>query len=177
MKEIFAPHLNRTIKLGRKRPVARTPRLRLRDYLKASLPAPPTSVDYSPKASASLRNIYENDVLGDCVIASGYHVVGCETGNAGNLFIATSNSQNVVGTQITADYSAIGGYVAGDSSTDNGCDEDTALNYWQQIGFRNGKKLLGSIELDPTNPTEIQQAIWLFGGSVIICIELPDAWI
>ena len=105
MKSVFAPHLNRNIVFGRKRPKSRQC-LRLSNYLRASLPAPPTSMDYTPKANSSLVNIYGNDQLGDCVIAGGYHVVGVETGNAGNQFIASS-------TQITNDYSAIGGYVPG----------------------------------------------------------------
>ncbi len=176
LKEVFAPHLNRNVKFGRTRPVARTPRLRLRDYLQASLAAPPGSTDYSAKALPSLNNIYQNDVLGCCVISSGYHVVGVETGNAGDLFVATTNSQNVVGTDITIDYGAIGGYVPNNPSTDNGCNEDTALNYWQQHGFRNGKKLLGSINVDPTNKTEIMQCLYLF-ENLILCLELPDTYV
>jgi hypothetical protein len=157
------------VKFGRKRPVGTAPRLRLSNYLRQSLPTPPTVVNYSAHAQASLRNIYENDQLGDCVIASRYHGVGVATGNAGSEFIAT-------GKQIVADYSAISGYVPGDAATDNGTDENTAQNYWLQHGFANGTKPLGAIAIDASNRTEVMTALWLFEGADI-CMELPDAWI
>jgi hypothetical protein len=171
IKSIHAPHLGRAVKLGRKRPVAPGPRLRLSHYLRAgTLPAPPPSVDYySKKATAVLHEVYLNDKLGDCVVAAGYHVVGMETGNADNLFAATD-------AQILEDYSAIGGYVPGNPSTDNGCDEVTALNYWTSHGFANGTKLVGWLGLDPKNKIELMQAMWLF-ENLFFGIELPDAWI
>lgn len=162
-------HAKGTVRFGRKRPIAVGPHFRLRNYLRASLPPPPTSVRYAAKASSVLTNVYGNDTLGDCVIAGGYHVVGVETGNAGSLFTASN-------AQILADYGAIGGYVPGDASTDNGCDEPTALNYWTQHGFANGTKLLGWLAVDATNPTELQQALYLF-ENLYFGIELPDAWV
>ena len=108
-------------------------------------------------------------MLGDCVIAAGYHIVGVETGNAGNLFVATN-------AQITADYSAIGGYVPGDESTDQGCNISTALGYWQSRGFANGTKILGWLAVDATNVTEIQQAMYLF-ENLDFGMALPDKWI
>ena len=168
LKQIFAPHLNRTVKMGRRRPVARGPRLYFKNYLR--LPAaPPPAADYSRPASSVLGNIYLNDQLGDCVIAGGYHVVGVETGNAGDLFTASDG-------QLIADYGAIGGYVPGDTSTDNGCDEATALNYWTETGFADGTKLVGWLAVDPTNRQEIQSALYLF-ENLFFGMELPDAWI
>lgn len=169
MKEIFAPHLNRNVKFGRKRPVALGPHFKLRNYLMQGLPAPPSSFDWSPAALPSLRNIYLNDSLGDCVIAEGYHAEGVATGNAGSVFVATQD-------QITADYSAIGEYVPGDPSTDQGCDEVTALNWWCSHGFANGTKLLGWLTVDATNVVEIQTCIWLF-EELDLCAGLPDAFV
>lgn len=157
------------VKFGRKRPIAIGPHFRLRNYLRASLPPPPASCDYSKLAASVLANIYGNDTLGDCVIAGGYHVVGTETGNAGDLFTASS-------AQIIADYSAIGGYIPGDPATDQGCDEPTALNYWTSHGFANGTKLLGWLSVDATNKTELMQALDLF-ENLYFGLELPDAWI
>jgi hypothetical protein len=154
IKKVFVPHLNTTVKFGRKRPVALGPHLKAERYFKATLPTPPTSCDYTAKASVALADIYMNDSLGCCVISGGYHTEGVETGNAGDLFHATS-------AQIIKDYSAIGGYVPGDESTDNGCDEVTALNYWQSHGFANKTKILGWLAVDPTNLTEIKQAMYL----------------
>ena len=169
LKEVFAPHLNRTVKMGRTRPAVRMPRLKLSNYLLRKLPSPPTSIDYTSAASAVLSKVYLNDQLGDCVIAAGYHLEGVLTGNAGSPFLATD-------AQITADYSAIGGYVPGDSSTDQGCDEQTALAYWASHGFASGNKLAGSIAVDATNEQECMTALWLF-ENLYMGVELPDAWI
>jgi hypothetical protein len=113
--------------------------------------------------------ILGNDQLGDCVIAGGYHIVAVATGNAGNLFTPTMD-------QIIADYGAIGGYVPGNESTDQGCDEIVALTYWQTHGFANGTKILGWLAVDPNSQAEIEAACWLF-ENVSICIELPNAWV
>lgn len=163
-----------TPRLGRKRP--KPPklgerRLHLRDYLsRATLPAPPASVDYSPKAAASLSNVYDNDTLGCCVIAGFYHVLGVASGNAsGTPFVATSD-------QIIADYEAIGGYKPGDPSSDQGCDEVTALNFWRDTGCCDGSKLAGYALVDQSNLVELQTALWLF-GNLYYGFELPDAWI
>jgi hypothetical protein len=158
------------VKFGRKRPVARGPHFKLRNYLRAALPTPPSSCDYSAAAEQSLRSIYGNDTLGDCVVAGAYHVVGVETGNASGVpFVATFD-------QILSDYSAIGGYKPGDETTDNGCDEVTAQNYWVQHGFANGTKLAGWLALDASNRAEVQAACWLF-ENLYFGIELPDSWI
>ena len=171
LKGVIAPHLGREIKFGRHRPDPNSVKLRFRDYLKAALPTPPASVDYTSKATAALASIYLNDSLGDCVIAGGYHYLGGITGNAdgGQPFVATN-------AQITSDYTAIGGYVPGNPSTDQGCDEQTALNYWQSNGFANGVKLNCWMAVDATNQVEVQQALYLF-ENLFFGVDLPDAWI
>jgi len=157
------------LKLGRTRPVSGATKLRLKDYL-GTLPSVPSSCSYTAKAANALSNIYLNDQLGDCVIAGGYHIVGVETGNAtGNPFIASTQ-------QITKDYSAIGGYVPGNPSTDQGCNEETAMNYWQSHGFADGTKLAGWLAVDATNQQEVMQAMYLF-ENLLFGIELPDAWV
>lgn len=171
LKEIFAPHLNRHVKMGRKRPVAKCPRLHLKNYLVKDVPPPPASVDYSAKGQPVLSNVYLNDQYGDCVIAGGYHVVGLETGNATGTPWAATNAQ------LVHDYSAIGGFDPNNpQATDNGCDEQTALNYWTQSGFQNGTKLVGWMAVDATNQTEVMQAMYLF-ENLFFGIELPDAWV
>jgi hypothetical protein len=160
---------NRSLKLGRKRPVAHGPRLRLESYFKATLPAAPASADFSRGGQPALGNVYLNDTLGDCVIAGGYHIVATTTGNAGSLFTASNQ-------QLITDYSAIGGYVPGDPSTDNGCDEPTALNYWVEKGFANGTKPLGWLAVDATNRSELESALYLF-ENLYFGVELPDDWL
>jgi len=135
----------------------------------SGLPIPPPSCDYSTPALPVLQNILGNDQLGDCVIAGGYHILGIETGNTGSLWTPSM-------TDILSDYSAIGGYVPGEPSTDNGCDEITAMNYWTSHGFRDGSKLAGWVAIDPTNVQEVQTAQWLF-EDLFFGIELPDSYI
>lgn len=169
LKRVTAPHLKRNVKFGRKRSVAIGPHFRFCNYVRAPLPPAPSSFDYGAAAQKALSEIYLNDELGDCVIAGGYHVEGVATGNAGNLFVASRD-------QIVADYGAIGGYVPGDPSTDQGCDLITAMNYWTAKGFRNGTKLLGWLSVDGSNPKELAQACYLF-ENLYFGMELPDAWV
>lgn len=171
LKSVFAPHLGRHVKMGRTRPDPTAPRLKLSDYLdRKALPTPPASLDYTPLAMQAVSNMYMNDQLGDCVIAGGYHVRGITSANAGGPIALFSNAQ------VVQDYSAIGGYVPGNPSTDQGCDEVTALNYWMNTGFPDGVKLAGWLTIDATNETEIMQAIWLFENN-FYGMELPDDWV
>ena len=171
VKEIFAPHVGRTVKLGRNRPKPGRVRLHFGKYTTAALPTPPLTADYSPLAATALAEMYGNDSLGDCVIAGGYHLVGVWTGNAnaGTSFLATQD-------QIVKDYSSIGGYVPGDPSTDQGCDEDTAEQFWTTTGFCDGTKLLGSLAVDATNQTQCMQALDLF-ENLYLGLELPDSYV
>jgi len=142
------------------------------------MPPPPAACDYTKGAAAALSKMYDNDTLGDCVIAGMAHVVGVLTGNAGSKPFLYSNAQ-IIGL-----YSAIGGYVPGDPATDQGCDEQTALNYWENNGALPPKttsptgahKIAGWMTVDSTNVEEWQTALWLF-ENLYFGIELPDAWI
>lgn len=158
-------------KLGRNRPPVKR-MMRLHDYRTAvPLPAPPATCSYAPKAAGALKQMYLNDQLGDCVIAGIAHLVGVFSGNAGMPTVQFTPAQ------ITTLYSAIGGYVPGDSSTDNGCDERTAFAYWQQCGAPAGSnKITGWVSIDGTDPVKVRQALWLF-ENLVFGVELPDAWI
>jgi hypothetical protein len=170
VKTIRHPTSSRTLKLGRRRPIARGPRFSLGNYLMRGLPPPPPTVDYSAAAAAALANVYENDTLGDCVIAGIGHVVGVLTAGAGDPFIYNND-------QIIALYSAIGGYVPNDPATDRGCDEVTALNYWENNGAPAGQhKIAGWLAVNAADPTEFRTALWLF-ENLYFGLELPDAWI
>jgi len=165
----------RFVHFGRVRPSdeKRAALPKLRDYFVASkqklLPTPPGGCDYSGAARSILADVMGNDAEGDCVIAAGYHIVGTETANAGDPFHATL-------AQVNADYGAIGGYVPGDPSTDNGCDEATAIGYWTSNGFADGTKLAGSLLLDASNQQELMLACYLF-ENLFFGTALPDAWI
>ena len=168
VREVFLQHLNRTVKLGRKAPVAKGPRLKLRNYLR-DLPPPPATFDFSGPALPAISQMYDNDSLGDCVIACMQHTVGVLTANATGTPVIFSDADTI------ANYSAIGGYVPGDPSSDQGCDEVTALNFWQQHGIQS-HYILGSLDVDPTNPLEVRTALYYF-ENLIYGIPLPDRWL
>jgi len=169
MKEVFAPHLNHNVKFGRRHPVAFGPHLKLRNYLRAGLPAAPPTSDYTPKAASIVADIMGNDAHGDCIYAAGYHTVGVETANAGTPFHATL-------AQVLADYSAVTGFKPNDPNTDNGGLIQDALNYWLSHGFANGTKILGYLSVDATNVAEVQACCYLF-ENLVLGMALPDAWI
>ena len=170
MLKTLASPSGRTFRLGRKRPLALPPRmLRMASYLRRTFPAPPPTSDWTPKAMASVEEVYLNDVESDCVIACGAHWEGLWTGNATGTPIIYNNSQ------INQQYSAIGGYVPGDPSTDNGCDEVSALQYWQHYGFAGGTPIATFMLVNSSDPVEVRIAINEFGG-VMYGAELAQAW-
>jgi hypothetical protein len=170
MHSVFAPHLNKNIKLGgRKAP--RIPHTKLKASKVIDVPSlvVPDTTSFRNSAPTVLRNVYGNDELGDCVPAWLGHFLGLVTANAGDPFTPTLD-------QVIAMYSAIGGYKPGDPSTDQGCDEDTAISYVEQTGWPNGTKALGAISVDATNAAEVHAVNWLFEGTMF-GVGLPEAWI
>jgi hypothetical protein len=171
VKSIVHPVSHQRFFMGRKRPIAKGPRFKLKNYLMQGIPAPPPSVDYDSNAWPSLSNILGNDVAGDCVPAGMFHIEGVLTGNAGKEFVpALQEVWNL--------YSAIEG-PPGYPASDNGCDEQTALNIWQQKGLMldgSSRKIAGWMSVDGHNPVECRTAIWLF-ENLLFGVELPDAWV
>ena len=162
---------SRTLKLGRNRPIGGR-KLKLGDYLNTeTVGSIPSSVNYGGLATAAIRQMYLNDQLGDCVIAGIAHLVGVFTANAKRPEALYTDAQ------ITALYSAIGGYVPDNPATDQGCDEQTALNYWMNTGAPAGShRIHGWVSVDANNLHEVQTALYLF-ENLVFGIELPDAWI
>jgi len=168
-RKTFQPQ-HHPFRMGRRRPLARCPRFSLRNYLMKDLSPPPASCDYSAKAGKALSQLYLNDKLGDCVIAGIGHVVGVLTAGAGNQFVYSDD-------QILQLYEAIGGYVPNHPNTDDGCDEQTALNYWQHHGAPSGThKIAGWVAVNGADPNEYRTALWLF-ENLYFGLELPDKWV
>lgn len=168
-REKFDPRLallnfHLSVKLGKHaaRPDKRT--LRFSKYAK-KLDAPPASVDWTGKVPS--WPMLANDQLGDCTCAGAGHMVECWLANVGVQFTPTD-------AQTIAMYEAVGGYVPGNESTDNGANELDVLNYWRQTGFAN-HKIAAFAAVNPQNETEVKQAINLFGG-VYIGLAMPLAW-
>ena len=105
------------MKFGRK-PRGFNPRIPHRSALVAGqiLPPPPPSIDYTAGMPANLGELM-NDSIGDCTCAA--------WGHAQQVWSFNSNPpmQTLPDADIEALYEAVGGYVPGDSSTDNGCVE------------------------------------------------------
>jgi hypothetical protein len=170
LRSVHLPHLGHSVKLGRRRPVARGPRLKLRHYLKAGLPTPPKSFSYARSAARSLADVYLNAQYGCCVIAGGFHVRGVLSANAGKEIIYADKD-------VIRDYSVIGGFdPRNPDQTDNGCNEQDALNYWTETGFPDGGKLTAWLAVNPQDPEEYRLALWLF-ENLLYGSGLPDVWL
>jgi hypothetical protein len=157
-------------RLGRKRPASHYRVLLLKNYLLKTYAPPPVSIDWMAKATSSIEKVYLNQTLGCCVISWGAHLEGILTANVRGTPVLYSDAQ------IIQMYSAVGGYDPGNPDTDQGCDEETFLNYVQQNGFAGGTKIAGWIRVNAADPQEVRAAIDLF-GAVTITMELPDEWL
>ncbi len=160
-------HDGRIVHLGRLPPLPGKPVLKLAHYLAPGGAPPPPSVDFSAKALPSIKQMYANDSLGDCVIAGKMHSVGVWTGNeTGTPVVGTS-------AEAIASYHAICG------PGDNGCVITTVLDTMKSKGLIvAGKRHLldGYVSFDWTNQLEVQTAILLFGGGSI-GFDCPQAWL
>ena len=170
------------LKYGRNSPVARFPRLKLKNYINSNtLPSIPASMDYSNGCSVALGEMYNNDQLSDCVIACVEHLEGVLTGDASDNN-TTSNSQPLLFTsnQTISFYSAACGYNPSIPSSDQGCDIQTVLSYWENNGSPKGSthKIAGTISIDPANTVEINTALYYFQNLIfgidMSCADVED---
>jgi hypothetical protein len=172
VKILVHPLTGKQYRLGRKRPRVPHGRSSFHEMLEAKvLPdvAVPGSTNYSAAAMAALSNVYCNSSVGCCVISGGEHIRGVTSFNSGQGVIFTD-------AQTIRQYSAIGGYNPNDPSSDEGCDENTALAYWETNGFADGVLLDNAVTVDATNADEVRLACFLL-ENLYPCGELPDAWI
>lgn len=135
--------------------------LQLGNYLDlAKLPPLYKKQDYLVKVPDPCGTML-NDQLGDCVVAAYGHAIQAWTGSA-------STEVTVPDASILLGYEAVGDYVPGEPSTDQGCDMLTACRYWRKTGLLDGHGNRHKIEafaaVQPGNLHEIRYAIQLFGG-------------
>jgi hypothetical protein len=126
-----------------------------------ALPAPPASIDRSAAGGAAMHNAFLNKTLGDCTVAAGYHILAVLTGGQGPVFIPTDD-------QIRADFAIVGKGLGG-------AQEWSCFDYWSKVGFVNGDRIIGIVEIDAWNRAAIQHAIHLF-QNVWIAFGYPQAW-
>jgi hypothetical protein len=109
--------------------------------------------------------MYLNDTYGDCTVAGACGLVGVDSANESTEVIFTNDEVSNIYFGLTG-----GG--------DDGLDLDTILQYWQDTGLTapdGAHKISAYVAVDPTNQTELKQAIDLFGP--LYCgINLPRAW-
>ncbi len=141
------------------------PRVKLSDHMRMSaLPPVPAVVDYASKVKS--WPMYLNDTLGDCTIAGAGHMVQAWTAYAkGEVTLPNSAILSV--------YEAVGGYVPGDPSTDNGCVEQDVLAYLQQNGI-GGHKILAYAQVNVQDRAEMKAALNIF-GSVYLGAQMPES--
>lgn len=153
------------MKLGRK-PRRYDPRVPHLSALLAGqkLPPVPPPVDYTQGMTGF--GMMLNNELGDCTCA------GC--GHCDQLWTFHANPPELTppDSAVLALYEAVGGYVPGNASTDNGCVEQEVLRYWMQTGF-NGQKLSAFFEVDVRNTDDIKRTIdWC--GACYIGFDVPS---
>jgi hypothetical protein len=151
------------MKLGKK-PRRIDPRtLQLAKYT-AKLASAPLVFDQTAEANPNFGMML-NDQLGDCAIAAVGHLQQIWTS-------LTSSEVTATDPAVLAVYEAVGGYVPGDPSTDNGCVMLDVLNYWRKTGIF-GNKLGAYAAVNPTSRQEIMDAIYYFGG-IYVGLALPE---
>lgn len=156
----------RTLRTGKLPARPAQPRLELRRALSTlGLPNPPSQASYSDIPDIGMLG---NDELGDCVPAGIGHTVEQDTR------YATGTEQVVTTADTIKLYSAVGGYVPGDPSTDQGTVVQDALSYWRKSGVFGGHKIAAFAAVSLTDWNEIENAVNLF-GQVIIGFNFPDS--
>lgn len=146
-------------KLGKHRPKKDDRTLKLRDYLGASLPPPPASVDYY--STVISWPMMGNDTYGDCTAAAAGHMIEQWTTLNGDPRIPSTP-------QVIEFYDHFSG-----GDPDAGANMLDVLKYWRSDGLA-GDKIDGFTQLDATNQLEVMTAISLFGNSDI-GLALPDS--
>ena len=156
----------RKLKLG-KHPARHDPRtLLLASYITGALPTPPASGDLTTKVG-SAWGMMDNDQIGDCTCAAAGHLIMEWTANASKKMVTPSDKQ------IVAAYSAITGYNPTTGANDNGAVEIDVLNYWRQSGIA-GHKIGAYAALEPSNHTNVMDAVYIFEGCYI-GLQLPTS--
>ena len=144
----------------------RPPTLRFGAYWNAPSWTPPDTLDFTPKATAAISQMYGNNQYGDCVVAESYHSFG--------MWTAMESGTPAVGTTdeaVNTYFSACGG-------GDNGCDITAFLDYVKTTGITIGgqKHIIDSyVAVDWTNWLEVQAAMYIF-GPLSLGVNLPGSW-
>lgn len=144
------------------------PRLKLSDYIDKATAQPPAAISRPHPGFA--WGMLLNDSLGDCVCAAILHAIESwllDVSQTPPVFL--DNDAKIL-------YEKIGGYNPSDPSSDQGCDEDTAMQDWEaglpQTSDGVVHTLAATVAVDPTDTQELQIGVDEFDG-VFDGIDLP----
>jgi hypothetical protein len=132
--------------------------------LLAALPAPSTKVYREYKVPPAAKQMFGNDVIGDCTIVGAANHLILTTCHTGTVVIPTL-------AEVIAMYSAVTGYVPGNASTDNGAAMTDVRAYLHTTGLH-GHKILAWAQIDHTNLTHRRLGVDLFGATYV-GVQLP----
>jgi hypothetical protein len=153
------------LKLGKHPPKFNRKTLTLADYTGEELAPAPAKTYWEYKVKS--YPVMLNNQLGCCVFSAGGHLVQEFTAHTGAEVTPTDD-------QILAAYEAVGGYIEGNESTDNGAAITDFLAYWLNQGFAGQPKLSGWAAIDQTDLDKVKQAVFLF-GALDIGVNLPNS--
>ena len=149
------PSLPATPKTGLILETLHKPTLKLSDYIRPALASPPAAV--SRPHPGFQWGMLANDRLGDCVIAMMLHSIEDFHLDAGTPAPAFTDADAI------HMYSAITGYNPHDPSSDQGTNESTAMQYWEQTGLHTSDgvdhQIVATVAVDPSNLNECRIAI------------------
>lgn len=131
-------------------------------------PIPPPSCDYWTAAKTALGTMLLNNELGDCICAEDLHLSAMRAANAGTVWVPSDAEALTL-------YQIVGGYVPGNSATDQGCDPMALVRYRLANPYPDGAKLLDARLVDATSDVALKQAIWLATGA-FAWASLPAEW-
>lgn len=164
-KRVLPPH----VRLGLNGAGKHVPRLRLADYYERATAAPPAAVS-RPTPPSFAWGMLANDKLGDCVCAAILHAIESWYLDTGSPPPGFTDADAI------ALYEKIGGYNPSDPSSDQGCDEGTAMTDWEaglpQTADGVVHELAAVVGINPTDEQEVKIGIDEFDG-VFDAIALP----
>jgi hypothetical protein len=141
-------------------------------------PTTPASTFYGtlPAVQDLLNDILGNDTHGDCTIVDRFKRQGLRQAVGGRPVFHPTFAQVLMPV-----YSRCGGYVDGEPSTDNGCDETVVLGDEQVVGnicddSGTVNKTTAYMTIDPSNTALVRACATMFPG-LSICAELCSDWI
>jgi hypothetical protein len=159
----------RRVKMGRIRPPQRGMDVRPMSAV-ATLPPAPLTFDWSTSAPKTMAQMFLNNAQGDCCIAGKARIKGVSTG------AATGHEVVLTDAAVEAMYSQDGGYVPGDPSTDQGCNEQVCLTDAVANGVPiGGTKYFDWVAVDPASVTTYTAMLYRF-GNLYYGLELVSEW-